>query len=135
MRVFLIFNNFLMCFDMSYLQCDLIGWFLKALGNKYSFKSGPNVWRLFGLFKKHHFLSKHCFGYFLTNLWWKFGYFLVQNLVHCLILNFQLLRFIYTTTKTWRFCISIGHFISNEIFFRFIKPASLMQKCHVFIIV
>ena len=28
------------------------------------------------------------------------------------------------------FCVSIGHFISNEKFFRFIKPASLIAKTH-----
>ena len=38
------------------------------------------------------------------------------------------LRFVYTTTKTQHFRLSIGHFISNENFFRFIKPASLMQN-------
>ena len=45
------------------------------------------------------------------------------------------LRFIYTTTKTQRFCVSIGHFFSNEIFFRFIKPASLTRKRRVFVVV
>ena len=48
---------------------------------------------------------------------------------------FPRLRFVYTTTKMRRFRISFGHFISNENFFRFIKPASLTQKRRVFVIV
>ena len=43
-------------------------------------------------------------------------------------------RFVYTTMKTRRFRVSIGHFISNENFFRFVKPASLTQKCRVFVV-
>ena len=44
------------------------------------------------------------------------------------------LRFVYITTKTWRFHISIGYLISNEKIIMFITPASLMQKRHVFVV-
>ena len=36
-------------------QCDQIGRFFKVLDDTYSFKSGPNVWQLLGLFRKRHF--------------------------------------------------------------------------------
>ena len=57
------------CFTLSYLdvetethaQCDQIGLFLKYLGNIFSCKSGPNVWRLFCLFSKMALLIKNCF--------------------------------------------------------------------------
>ena len=35
---------------MGYNQCDHIGLYLKELGDNFSFKSGPNIWLLFGLF-------------------------------------------------------------------------------------
>ena len=37
-------------------------------------------------------------------------------------------------TKTRRFRISIGYLISNKKKFMFIKPASLMRKRHVFVV-
>ena len=33
-------------------QCDQIGQFLKGLGYKLFHKRGPNIWELFGLFRK-----------------------------------------------------------------------------------
>ena len=44
------------------------------------------------------------------------------------------LKFIYITTKTRRFRISVGYLISNEKILMFIKPASLMQKRRVFVV-
>ena len=44
------------------------------------------------------------------------------------------LKFIYTTTKTRRFRINVGYLISNEKILMFIKPASLMQKRRVFVV-
>ena len=71
-------------------QCDQIGRFLNVLGDKYSFKSCPNVWRLLGLFRKRHFVNTNCFRYFLSNLRRIFGYFLDQHLV---TLNYSRVRF------------------------------------------
>ena len=34
----------------SIIQCEKIGWFLKALCNNCYFKISPNIWQLFGLF-------------------------------------------------------------------------------------
>ena len=45
----------------THAQCDQIGLFLKYLGNIFSCKSGPNVWRLFCLFSKMALLIKNCF--------------------------------------------------------------------------
>ena len=59
-------------------QCDQIGRFFKFLRNKFSCKSSPNIWRLFGYFKNHHFLSKNCCGHFwaafysiIWSHWWQ----------------------------------------------------------------
>ena len=72
-------------FSVSYTQCDQIGWFWKFLGDKLCFISSPNVWWLFGLFWKHHFLSKNSRGYFLANFWKDWATFLFQHLVTLLI--------------------------------------------------
>ena len=45
------------------------------------------------------------------------------------------LRFVYIRTKTRHFCVSIGHFICNEKFFRFIKLVRLTRKRRVSIVV
>ena len=44
-----------------------LGNFLKFLATKFSYKSSPNNWWLFGLFWNYHFCSKNCCGYFLGN--------------------------------------------------------------------
>ena len=35
---------------LSSVQCDQIGLFSKDLGDKFSYKSSPNIWKLFGPF-------------------------------------------------------------------------------------
>ena len=42
---------------VAHMQCDQIGLFLKGLGDKFSYKSSPNIWQLFGLFEKCYFGS------------------------------------------------------------------------------
>ena len=63
-----------------------------------------------------------------------FGEFLAKKKSNTFYVKLLWLRFVYITTKTRRFRVSIGHLTSNENFFRYIKLASLMQKCRVFII-
>ena len=57
-----------------------------------------------------------------------------NNLLHKMDLCERDLRFVYISTKMRRFHISIGYLISNEKNFMFITPASLMQKCRVFVV-
>ena len=40
-------------------------------------KSGPNTWRLFGLFRKTSILSTNCWGPIFVNFWMNLGYFLM----------------------------------------------------------
>ena len=60
-------NSFHFSRKSSFKQCDQIGPFLERLGNKISFKSGPNFWWLLGLFQTTSFLVKNVRGYFLVN--------------------------------------------------------------------
>ena len=53
---------------MQHTQCDQIGWFLKVLCDKLSFKSSQNVWWLLGYFEII-VLSKNCRGYSFVNFW------------------------------------------------------------------
>ena len=52
-------------------QCDLIGWFLKAIGgDKYCYKSGPNVLWLDGLFWKSAWTTfGKIWANFYINIW------------------------------------------------------------------
>ena len=61
-------------------QYDKIGLLFKGHGNKFSHKNCPYIWQRFGLFSKHHFLSKnysdHHYGNFgkpwatlFSNIW------------------------------------------------------------------
>ena len=49
-------------------QCDQIGWFLKVLGDKFSWKSGQNIWWLFGPFSNFHFHIKTAVPIFWATL-------------------------------------------------------------------
>ena len=62
-------------------QCDQIGRFLKNLGDKISYKSSPNDWKLFVQLKKNLLFCKNYCCYFLGNFWKHLGYFLLQHLV------------------------------------------------------
>ena len=67
-------------------QCDQIGQFLKVLGDRFSYKRGPNTWWLFGLFRKTKLWRENCCGYFLGNFCMNLKYFLFQHLI---TLNFS----------------------------------------------
>ena len=89
-------------------QCDQIGWFLKVLSDKFSYKSGPNIRQLFGLFRKTLILSENCWGYFLVNFWMYLGYFYFNIWSHCFkLLHFpiQFSLFGKTFLLNWHFCL------------------------------
>ena len=54
---------------------------LKDLCIKTFFKSIPNIFQMFGLLWKRHYLSKNCFSHILGNFWVNFDHFLFQHLV------------------------------------------------------
>ena len=68
--------------QVSHEQCDQIGRFLKVLVTNSILSK---VVQIFGdflvVFRKCHFWNTNCFGYFLSNPWWIFGYFWLQHLV------------------------------------------------------
>ena len=67
--------------------CDQIGQFLKVVGDRFSYKRGPNNnWWLFGLFRKTQFWRENCCGYILGNFCMNLKYFLFQHLI---TLNFS----------------------------------------------
>ena len=80
------FKSCLYCCSLSLfcIQCDQIGRFLKALGNKFSFQCSPNIWCLFGYFEKHNFISKNYSAYFLDNFCKNWATFYSNHWSHCL---------------------------------------------------
>ena len=59
------------------LQCDQIGPFLKDRGDKFSYKSSPNIKLLLGFLENCEYSGKNGCGEFLLKL----GYFLIHHLV------------------------------------------------------
>ena len=70
--------------DLTPRQCDQIERFLKVLSNKVSYKSSPNVWQIFGLFWKLHFLKKLLLKLLFGISWKFFGYFYSNVWSHCI---------------------------------------------------
>ena len=58
-----------------------IGRFLEFLGNKFYYKSSPNVLWLFGQLWNPLLFKSNCWCYILGNFWKNLGYFLFQHLV------------------------------------------------------
>ena len=52
-----------------WIQCDLIGRFLKDLGNKFTLQSSQNFWWLWGYFEKRDFSILNFSEFFLFNHW------------------------------------------------------------------
>ena len=64
-------------------QCDQIGQLFLSFGNKFSYKSCPNILVIFGLFEIIQLSCKKWFGYFLGNIGknWTTFYFIIWS--HC----------------------------------------------------
>ena len=60
---------------------DQNGRFLEFLGNKFYYKSSPNVLWLFGQLWNPLLFKSNCWCYILGNFWKNLGYFLFQHLV------------------------------------------------------
>ena len=64
------------------IQCDQVGTSLKKVVLVIIFKGNLNIWQLFGLFEKYHYLRKNCSGYLLGNYCQKIGLLLVSTSDH-----------------------------------------------------
>ena len=64
-------------------QCDQIGRFLKALGNKFPCKGSSKYLTTIWPYWKVLLLSKICCGYFMGNFWDNLGYFYANIWSHC----------------------------------------------------
>ena len=89
--------------------CDQIGRFLKVLGKIISYKSSPNIWWLFGLFRKTSLKSKHSYGYFFGQLLDKFGLLLILTSGHTVLVPPRYGLSLIQEASFWNWCVFVFH--------------------------
>ena len=78
---------------LNHRQCDQIKWFLKVLGDKFSYTNYLNIWWSFGPFWKTSLWSKNCYGHFLCNFWKNWAtFYLTSTLITAMVGPFQLIK-------------------------------------------